>query len=106
MSVDFNRITSMPHVQEMREVVGIWEISIEQCPVDFKVKVIRTGVIAAPYSGIANFAIKNPDQADSYYSYSNFQTVQEALEDSIRGFLTYYKIDKLENTKFTPVEGW
>ena len=42
MSIDFGKITEIQHVQEVREVVGIWEIIIDQCPVDFKVKVIRT----------------------------------------------------------------
>ena len=106
MSVDLNKITAMSLVQEVREVVGIWEITIDQCPVDFKVKVIRTGVPAGPFSGMANYAIKTPEQAMEYYSYTNCQTVQAALEDSIRGFLTYYKIDQLENTKFIPVKGW
>ena len=106
MSVDFTRITKMPHVIEMREVVGIWEITIDQCPVNFKVKVINTGIGAGPFSGIANYKIKGPGQADPYYSYRNCQTVQEALEDSIRGFLTYYKIEELEKTEFTPVEDW
>jgi len=96
----------MPNVQEMREVVGIWEITIDQCPVDFKVKVINTGLDSAPFSGIANYAIKGPGQADAYYSYHNFQTIQEALEDSVRGFLTYYRIENLENTEFIPVESW
>ena len=106
MSVDFTRITSMPNVQEMREVVGIWEITIDQCPVDFKVKVIKTGVTKGQYSGIANFAIKNPEQATPYYSYRNCQTVQEALEDSVKGFLTYYNIEQLDETVFEPVKGW
>ena len=106
MSVDFGRITSMPNVQEMREVVGIWEITIDQCPVDFKVKVINTGLSAGTFSGIANYAIKGPGQADPYYSYRNCQTVQEALEDSIKGFLAYYKIKELDRTEFVPVEDW
>ena len=106
MSVNFDRITKLPHVQEIREVVGIWEISIDQCPVNFKVKVINTGLSAGPFSGIANYAIKGPGQADAYYSYRNCQSVEEALEDSIKGFLTYYKIEDIERTEFKPVEGW
>ena len=106
MGVDFTKITALPHVEEIREVVGIWEISIDQCPVVFKVKVIRTGVTQAEYSGIANYAIQNPGQGTTYFSYANCQSIQKALEDSIIGFLRFYKIDQLKDTVFEPVKDW
>ena len=61
---------------------------------------------AGPFSGMANYAIKIPGQAGAYYSYANCQTVQKALEDSIRGFLSSYNIEQLEDTEFIPVKGW
>lgn len=89
-------------VIEANEIVGIWEIVIDGCPVNpIKVKVVRIYHLERrPYMGIANYSIQNPHQASPYRSLHFFETPQEALEDAINGFLMFYKPELKENTNF------
>lgn len=107
MTVDVQPIIQKyPNVHEINEVVGIWEIDIESHPVELKIKVIKTIVDSAPYMGIANYSIQNPDQEDSYRSLRNCQTIQEALDDALKGFLSYFKPELVDKTKFELDEDW
>ncbi len=95
------------NVEEINEVVGIWEVSIKDCPVRLKIKVIKIPTVPnAPFVGMANYEIQNPDQFDSYLSLRNCSSVKEAFEDALKGFLAYYKPELREKTKFVPVEYW
>lgn len=103
MSVDGNEVLDRFRlVHEVNEVVGVWEICIEDCPVNpLKIKVVKMhhldGIL---YMGIMNYQIQNPTQAGPYKSLHFLKTPQEALEDAIRGFLMFYKPELLEHTKF------
>lgn len=101
MSFNASRVKKIHElIEEVNEVVGVWEIWINGCPVNpIKVKIIRH-YPQNMYMGIANYSIQNPEQATPYRSMHLFRTAQEALEDAIRGFLAFYKPKLKEQTKF------
>lgn len=106
--VDYHTITKKyANVIEINELVGIWEIEIENCPVKLKIKVFKTPHLPEhPYIGVANYAIQNPDQAGPYQSIYNCETIQDALEDALKGFLHYFSVDKVDETKFVLDKNW
>jgi len=108
MSVDIQDVLKKySQVEEVNEVVGIWEINIEGCPITLKIKVLKMAHLPEfTYMGFANHGIQNPTQADPYTSLHNCKTVQEALEDSLKGFLTFYKPELVDQTKFVLDEKW
>jgi len=94
-------------VEEVNEIVGIWEINIEDCPITLKIKVVKMAHLPDfPYMGIANHGIQNPTQGDPYTSLHTCKSVQEALEESLKGFLTFYKPELIDQTKFVLDEDW
>jgi hypothetical protein len=101
MSVNANHVMKIHKlIEEVNEVVGIWEIWISECPVNpIKVKVLHLHP-QEMYMGITNYSIQNPKQATPYKSLHMFRTVQEALEDAIRGFLMFYDPKLKDQTKF------
>jgi len=108
MSVDIQgMLKKFSNVEEINEVVGVWEINIESCPITLKIKVLKMAHLPEfPYMGFANYGIQNPTQADPYTSLHNYKTVQEALEDSLKGFLTFYKPELVDQTKFVLSDNW
>jgi len=58
------------------------------------------------YQGIANYKIWGPKQADPYISIRICDTVQEAIEDSLRGFLVYWDPAKADKIKLVPYENY
>jgi len=58
------------------------------------------------YIGIANYKIKSPRQNSPYMSIYSKDTVKEALEDALRGFLMWYTPEDVEETVFEPVDDW
>jgi len=106
-SVNLNSIRSgFELVEEINEIMGIWEIWIKDCPVKLKIKVVKSSHPEVPYQGVANYLIQGPDQAGPYRSLQFQPTVQKALEDALKGFLAFYKSDKIEETKFKLDDDW
>jgi len=70
MSIDAKRIKQVyEQVIDVNEVVGIWEIWIEDCPVNpLKVKILRLHPQES-YMGKANYSVQNPEQASPYRSF-------------------------------------
>ena len=94
-------------VYEVNEVMGIWEINIEGCPVTLKIKVIKhSNMSEHQYMGIANYEIQNPTQHSPYASLRNCDTVEDALKDALDGFITYFKSELVDETKFVLNEDW
>ena len=56
------------------------------------------------YIGIANYKIKSPRQNSPYMSIYSKDTVEEALEDALRGFLMGYTSEDVEETVFEPID--
>lgn len=103
--VDRNRILERyKDISEFIEVVGIWEFNIEDCPITLKIKVKKF----APqvYYGVANYAIKNPEQATPYRSMHHQKSVQGALEDALSGFMLYWKPKWKDKTEFVLDKEW
>lgn len=94
------------HVLEVEEVVGEWAFYIDQCPVILRIKVVKTTQPSDMYIGLANYKIQSPRQAGPYRSIRPMDTVKEALEDALSGFLMWYNPEEAEQTKYIPVEDW
>ncbi len=92
-------------VQEVEEVVGIWEFYISGCPVKLKIKVVKVEP-QGKYMGIANYEIKAPHQATPYRSIRLCDSVQEALEDALKGFLSYWNPLNADKIEFKLDKDW
>jgi len=108
MHIDENRIRKQYNklIGMINEVVGEWEIWIEGCPINpLRVKVVR--IRRGSYLGEANYLIQNPTQFEPYRSvHYPHKTVQEALEEAIKGFMTFYDPKTKEQTKYILVENF
>ncbi len=109
--IDVMRIyDSYSKIEEINEIVGIYEIHIDGCPVKLKIKIVKLYHQDVPdnasFMGIANYGIKNPHQADPYWSIHEFSTPQEALENAISGFLMFWNFNEAKETSFKLMEDW
>jgi len=104
--VNIEDICEKKHVEEVEEVVGEWRFFIERCPVILKIKVVKTTAVLGMYTGLANYMIQSPRQDGPYMSIYPKDTVKEALEDALRGFLMWYDPEKAEETRYIPYEQW
>ena len=93
--------------EENQEDVGIWKVAIKKCPVELRIKVLRRHNSELPYTGIADHSIKPLENISPYRSmYKYFKTPTKALDESLRGFLCYYKLDLVDKIKFKKEEDW
>ncbi len=102
--VDLNRFLELKHVVEVWEVVGEWEFVIENCPKTLKIKVRKSP--NGSYMGVANYKIQGPGQADPYLSLRLVSTVEDAIMDSLQGFLFYWNPDIADQIKLVPTESY
>ena len=108
-SVDIQSITEKySSVLGVNEVVGVWEIWVKECPIDLKIKVVRTSSLdfESPFIGVANYSIQNSEQPNAYKSIHSSKTVQEAIEDALKGFLKFYKPELIGETEFILEKDW
>ena len=94
------RFKNREKLNEMYEVVAVYECYIEGMDRKLKVKVCKYG--ENNYLGVANLSVKGEGQAGHYRSLTNRKTKEEAAEDAITGFLVYYS-DKAD---IKEVEDW
>ena len=101
MAIDMNEILRLSDlIEEVNELVGVWEIWIDGCPVNpLKVKVLRSHG-QNQYVGKANYSIQNPKQASPYRSMNPTPSARESLISAINGFLMYYNPEVKEQTRF------
>lgn len=103
--IDRNRILKhYEDVYEFSEVVGVWEIAIQECPIKLKIKVLK--IAPNKYMGIANYGIKGPKQISPYWSMKAQDSVQEALEDALSGFLSCWDPKLKDETEFVLLKEW
>lgn len=103
--VDLNKFLELPKVKEAWEVVGEWKFVIENCPVTLKIKVLKSP--NGSYKGVANYKIQGPGQADPYLSSQRLvNTVEDAIRDSLWGFLDFWDPDKADQIKLVPTESY
>jgi len=98
--VDLNKFMDMPLVEEAWEVVGEYEFYIVECPVKLKIKVIRES--NGSYMGVANYKIQGPNQESPYISLRFKETVEDAIMDSLNGFLAYWNPAQADQIKLVP----
>ena len=106
--VDIQSITEKySNVMGVNEVVGVWEIWVKECPIDLKIKVVRTSSLDFdfPYMGVANYSIQNPKE-EPFKSVHSCKTIQEAFEDALKGFLELYNPELIGKTKFILEKDW
>ena len=109
MTVDTQSIIKKyPNVHEINEVMGIWEIDIDGCPVTLKIKVVKHSRRSeCLYTGTPNRTIQNPNQMNPYANlYKYYSTVEGALDDVLDGFYRYFKPELADKTKFDLVKDW
>lgn len=92
------------HVVEVEEVVGEWAFHIDRCPIILKIKVIKTTTVPGMYMGIANYKIQSPRQGGPHISIYLKDTVKDALEDALKGFLMWYNPEQAEEIKYIHVK--
>jgi len=98
-SVDLSRLESRNLVNEAHEVVGVWEFEIEGLEKLLKVKVGRHNMDEHPFMGVANLKVNN------YISLAFQATIEEAINDSLRGFLAFYNPED-EDILISPYNRW
>jgi len=79
-------------ISEIREIVGIFEIDIEDMkysPLKIKVRQILNAR-GESYIGSANLMVKGRGCADYYRSMNLKETKEEALEDAANGFFEFF----------------
>ena len=91
-------------ISEIREVVGIFEIDIEEMnysPLKIKVQqVLNAG--GESYIGVANLMVKGKGCPDYYRSMHPKETKEEALEDAADGFFEYLS----DESEIKEVKDW
>ena len=105
MQVDLKKIESRARVNEVNEVVGVWELRIEGFEEKFKIKVYRTSNYDFPFWGRANFRIKSSKQDSSYLAVNSQKTIEDAIIEALSGFLLHHDTPDPEMQYF-PVEDW
>jgi len=85
-------------------VVSVWECVINECPITLKIKVKR--IAPNTYIGVANYGIAYPSTHLSYRSMQPQHSVHDALEDALKGFLSSWKPEYKDQTKFELDKNW
>jgi hypothetical protein len=99
-----NLLKINPRIQEIWEIVGVYEIYIESAPEKLKIKVIKivTSDSEFPYMGVANLEVRGKGCGDHYRSLRNCSTKEEALQDAITGFFAFFS----DEADIKIVEDW
>jgi hypothetical protein len=91
-------------ISEIREIVGIFEIDIEELkysPLKIKVKQILNAS-GERYIGVANLMVKGKGCAGYYRSMHPKETKEEALEDATDGFFAFLS----DESEIKEVKNW
>jgi hypothetical protein len=91
-------------ISEIREVVGIFEIDVEELknsPLKIKVKQVLNAS-GDCYIGVANLTIKGKGCRDFYRSMHPQKTKEEALDDAVDGFFAYLS----DESEIKEVKNW
>lgn len=88
-----------PRISELNEIVGLYEIHVEEIPQVLKIKVLRIGNV---YIGVANLQVKFQGAINPYRSLQPQDTKEAALKDAISGFFAFLK----EGSEISEVEDW
>jgi hypothetical protein len=91
-------------ISEIREIVGIYEIDIEDLKYSpLKIKVIQIlNASGDCYIGIANLTIKGKGCSGYYRSMHPQKTKEEALDDAVDGFFAYLS----DESEIKVVKNW
>ncbi len=106
-----NEIIHDMKIATINKVEGCYEVWMDDdleypdhFPSKFKVKVLEG--TDGRFTGIINYKIQSPGQAEPYSSMDPQDTVEKAIRDALSGLLMFLPKDaeKRKNTKLIPVE--
>jgi hypothetical protein len=90
---------------EIYETIGEWRFEIPALPISLKIKVVK--LMFGHYKGIANYTIQNPEQTNPHLSMELGNTVEEAISNTLNGFLQYWNNEKYRyNTELKRITDW
>ncbi len=75
-------------IREIREIVAVYEVSIEGVEKILKVKVEKHEGMG--FMGVTNLEVKGAGCASFYRSLHMQDTKEKAFEDAVRGFFAFY----------------
>lgn len=81
-------VFSDERIREVREIVAVYEVSIENVEPILKIKIEKHEGIG--FMGVANLEVKGEGCADFYRSLYIKDTKEEAFEDALSGFFAFY----------------
>ncbi len=89
VDINWQRVHSRGNVSEISLLVATFSIAHSRGPKDLKVEVFQYP--NGQYEGVANYAFWGPEQATPYKSVRLKNTIEEAVDDAIRGFMAFDK---------------
>jgi hypothetical protein len=84
---DFNKIINSPEIIEVNRLVETFHIVYHRAPNDIKIDIFEHNNNC--FSGICNYGIWGPDQADAYKSIHLKHSVVEALNNALEGIQAF-----------------
>ena len=75
-------------IREIGEVVGLYEVSIEDVEPRLNIKIVKHEGMG--FMGVANLEVKGKGCASFYRSLYIQDTKEKAFEDALRGFFAFY----------------
>ena len=75
-------------ITEIREIVGMYEVSIDGLDKTLKIKIEKLG--EGKFMGVANLEVKGVKAATFYRSLNLTETKEDAFKDSLNGFRMFY----------------
>lgn len=93
-------VFSDKRIREIREIVAVYEVSIEDVESILKIKIEKHEGMG--FMGVANLEVKGNKAMSFYRSLAIKNTKEEAFEDALRGFFVFYS-DEAEVRK---VKDW
>jgi hypothetical protein len=79
-------IQQHPDILQVRELVGIYEITVRDVEVPLKIKIMRSG---SKYYGIANLAVREKGAKDYYRDSGIYSSKEAAVLGVVEGFFLH-----------------
>jgi hypothetical protein len=84
---DFDKIVDLPEIKEINRVVSVFHVYYHRAPDDMVIEVIEYAKNC--FMGVCNYGIWGPEQADAYKSIHSKNSVEEALNDALKGIRAF-----------------
>lgn len=78
-----------PNIIEFKKLHSSYEFTLQQTNQQIRVNVWENN--NGTFTGFTNYSIQNSSQASPYRSITPQKTPEDALDDAIKGIMTYYQ---------------